>query len=373
MTYTELKIRLMQQGAQFTAAAREKMCRSAFGQITFYDYATTGGVVIVLDGKVYANVPVRFQRTAFRIDYGGNGFLLYDQGELVPVSLDIIPAPRFALDALTLGDGTPVRELVMTHADRVRISPVHGCSFHCSYCTCNTSGYREISCEQLDAAFRIALADPYNRPRHALISGGTPRETAESYQWINHIYRFFPRKYPQMDFDVMLSPRTLYPGQNADEGYDSFLHFLREECGIKTMSVNLELYNESQRQRYIPEKAAVGMNHYEHFIRLAVHIFGAGAIRSSLVVGLEPVEDTLAGVQKLTEWGCIPVLSAFVPAPGTDGATFPAPGVAFLMEVVKAAAKIAARSHMQLGPLCRPCTHNSITLEDQQIPMHVKM
>ena len=35
MDYTELKLRLMQQGAVFTVVARKTMCHSRFGHITF--------------------------------------------------------------------------------------------------------------------------------------------------------------------------------------------------------------------------------------------------------------------------------------------------------------------------------------------------
>ena len=281
-----------------------------------------------------------------------------------PCAVRIIPVPQYALDALRLPDNTPVRELVMTHADRVRISPIHGCSYHCSYCTCNLSTYREIPCEQLDAAFQIALADPYNRPRHALISGGTPRETEESYDWLNEVYRFFPKTYPQMEFDVMLSPRCLHPQPHTSEGYREFLHYLHDVCGVRTLSVNLELFNEEYRRRFIPEKAAIGIQQYLEFIRLAVEVFGERTIRSSLVVGLESGEDSLDGVRALVDCGCLPVLSAFVPAPGTDGATYPAPTPEFLLELVHKAERICRFAGLQLGPLCRPCTHNSITIED---------
>ena len=302
MTYTELKIRLMLQGAEFTSDARRRMCRSKFGQITFYDYATTGGIVIEIDGQVYANVPVRFQHSDFRIDFGQDEFLLFFNEERLPVQVRIIPAPKYALDAVRLEDGTPVREIVMTHADRVRISPVHGCSFHCNYCTCNSSAYRELTREQLDAAFRIALNDPYNTPRHVLISGGTPKETEDSYTWLNDVYHYFPNAYPKLDFEVMLSPRTFMPGQEISSGYDIFLRFLHDDCGVKTMSVNLELYNEILRKKYIPEKYSIGMDHYELFIKNAVAVFGEGNIRSSLIVGLESSEDTIQGVKALVDW-----------------------------------------------------------------------
>ena len=363
MTYTELKIRLMQQGAKFSPAARQAMCRSKFGQISFMDYATTGGVVLVLDERTYANVPVRFQNTPFLLDRIGVRFVLSYNGAELPHAIRIIPAPKYALDALRLDDGTPIRELVMTHADRVRISPIHGCSYHCSFCTCNISTYREIPLEQLDAAYRVALADPYNQPRHALISGGTPREAEESYAWLNRVYHHFPTTYPEMEFDVMLSPRCMKPETHTVEGYTNFLRYLHDDCGVKTLSVNLELHNDDYRHRFIPEKAAVGVDNYLSFIRQAVNIFGPMTIRSSLIAGLEPMEDTLQGVQALADCGCLPVLSAFIPAPGTDGATYPAPTPEYLLELVERSNQIAQSSSLPLGPLCRPCTHNSITVE----------
>lgn len=363
MTYTELKIQLMQQGAVFTPAARAVMRRSRFGQITFFDYATTGGVVTVLDERVYVNIPVKFQETPFCIDCSDGVLFLFYQDKPLPVSVRIIPPPAYALNAVRLDDNTPVRELVMTHADRARISPVHGCSCHCNFCTCNTSSYREIPFEQLNQALQIALTDPYNKPRHILISGGTPRSTPESYNWINHIYRYFPQNYSQFDFDVMLSPRGMQPEQTSVEDYDGFLHYLHDECGIKSLSVNLELYNDALRERYIPEKYAIGKENYYQFIRRAVNIFGAGSIRSSLVVGLESMEDTLQGVCTLLDCGCLPVLSAFIPAPGTDTASHPAPSVEFLLDLVTQAVQMASDVDMQLGPRCRPCTHNSITIE----------
>jgi len=369
MTFTELKLQLMQNGAIFSAEARKHMCRSRFGLITFSDYATTGGVVAVLDERVYVNIPVKFQNTPFSVHNDGENMVLLYNKKRIDVSFRVIPPPKYALDNTRLEDGTPVRELVMTHADRTRISPVHGCAYHCSFCTCNASLYKEISVAQLDQAFNTALNDPYNKPRHVLISGGTPNAEERSYRWLNEVYRHFPRNYPQYDFDVMLSPRGMLPKMDSDEDYKDFLTFLRDECGVKTMSVNLELYNDSLRERFIPDKAALGKNNYYRFIRLAVELFGSNNIRSSLVVGLEPKEDTLHGVSALLDCGCMPVLSAFVPAPGTDMANYPAPTVEFLMDTVYMANTMAETAGLCLGPICKPCTHNSISVEDGEIEL----
>lgn len=367
MKFTELKLQLMQCGAIFTTEARKKMCRSRFGMITFADYATTGGVVAVLDERVYVNIPVKFQNTPFSVCVENERMALRYHDRRVPVTFRVIPAPEYALNNARLEDGTPVRELVMTHADRVRISPVHGCSYHCSFCTSNASYYKDIPLEQLDQAFNIALSDPYNTPRHVLISGGTPNEDESTYKWLNGIYRFFPKKYPRYDFDVMLSPRGLSPGDASDRAYEDFLLYLRDECGVKTMSVNLELFNDHLRERFIPDKAAVGKDRYYRFISRAVELFGSDNIRSSIVVGLETQEDTLNGVSALLDCGCMPVLSAFVPAPGTDMVNYPAPTVEFLLDTLLKADRLATDAGLRLGPICKPCTHNSIVVETGEV------
>ena len=251
----------MQQGAVFTKNARRMMKRSRYGGISFADYATTSGIVLVLNGRDYANVPSRIKGTPFAVDYDGERFrVLRAADRTLPVSIDILPVPRYALDVEKLEDGTPVRELVMTHADRVRISPVHGCSCHCSFCSSNNACYKEFPIRQMDEAFKIALKDPYIRPRHVLISGGTPGREEESYAWLNAVYEYFPTHYPEYEFDVMLSPRGLMPQKTGRQDGRDFLHYLKDICGFYTMSINLELSNEGFRQQFIPDKAAIDLN-----------------------------------------------------------------------------------------------------------------
>ena len=70
------------------------------------------------------------------------------------------------------------------------------------------------------------------------------------------------------------------------------------------MSINLELYNETMRKEFIPDKWEISKDNYLLFIKKAVGIFGQGKIRSSLIVGLEKKEDTLNGVKELADCGC---------------------------------------------------------------------
>lgn len=370
MNYTLLKTRLMQHGAVFTPSARKMLPKDKFGHINFDDYATTGGMIVEIDGWVYANVPIMFGGTPFYIEWTNNHFFLLDKNcnsnNIVPVNVRVIPQPQYALDNKLLQNDIPVRELIMTHGDRARIMPIHGCAFHCQFCTCNLRNYMEIPLEQIDEAIQVAINDPYIKPRHFLISGGTPENDENSFSYIDSVYRYFPRKYSKYDFDVMLAPRGMKPGEQFSSSYNDFLHYLFEDCGIKTLSVNIEMYNDSIRREYITDKWKIGIKNYLTFIEQAVRIFGEGTIRSSIIVGLEPKEDTLEAVRQICLVGGIPTLSAFVAAPGTLMARYPEPSVEYLYEIAQESNKIARANGMFLGPKCRMCSHNSITFEDSR-------
>lgn len=367
MEYTELKIRMMQQGAVFTPCARSKMCQGSFGRIYFSDYPTTSGVILEIEKKIYVNVPVKTEDTPFCIDFADDRFVLEVSDVILRLRVEVMKEPDYALTRKCLKDNiTPVRELVMTHGDRLRISPIFGCSHHCLFCTCNNQKYKKIPIDALDQAVQIALEDKNNKPLHVLISGGTPQMNEKSYAYMNQVYLFFPNKYKNLKFDVMLSPRVKHIGQPKEKGYEDFLFYLKEDCKIATMSINLELFNEEKRKKYIYEKWKIGKEDYFWFIKKAVDIFGSKNIRSSLVVGLETKEDTLNGVKALIDCGCVPVLSAFVPAADVARKKKPDPG--FLLDVVHEASKIARQNDTMLGPaLYRVCTHNSLTDEEGSV------
>lgn len=357
----------MQYGAVFTLSARELLPRDKFGQFNYNDYATTSGMIIELDDRVYANVPIKYSGTPFYIEGCADHFELHekslDSDRVIPVNIKVIPQPKYALENLLLKDGTPVRELVMTHNDRTRIMPIHGCAFHCQFCTCNLHNYIESSIEQLDEAVQMAMNDPYIRPIHFLISGGTPNNDDSSYCYIDEVYYYFPHKYDNYEFDIMLAPRGKRPGDHTAESYNYFLQYLFFNCGVKTLSVNIEMNNDRIRREYITDKWEIGIKNYLSFIEQAVKIFGEGTVRSSIIVGIEPKEDTLEAVRQIVSVGGIPTLSAFVPAPGTLMAQYPVPTVEYLYDIIQESNSIAKASGLYLGPTCRKCTHNSMTFE----------
>ena len=192
--------------------------------------------------------------------------------------------------------------------------------------------------------------------RHVLISGGSPLNRNEEYKYLNDVYEFFGKKYGnKFPIDIMLVPRGLNIDSNNYEGYEIFLKKLKE-WNISGLSINLELYNDDYRKKYIPQKDFVGKEKYFKFIELAVKIFGKGNVRSCIIIGLEDIQDSLKAVEELCKIDCMPVLSPYIP---NDDETF-LPKPEFMKEVLLKSKEIADKYNVELGPICDSCKHNTI-------------
>jgi len=185
-----------------------------------------------------------------------------------------------------------------------------------------------------------------------LISGGTPKP--DDYEWQNETYETIVRSFPGVDVDVMMVPM---PGL-LDANY-------LKEVGVHGLSINIEMWNQDIARRIMANKVKAGRQLYFDFIEDAVKIFGAnGTVRSLILVGIEPIEDTLQGVEALARIGCDPVLSPFRPDPATPMRDHPPPSVDDLIEVYERSLKIVERYEVKLGPRCIPCHHNTLTFAD---------
>ena len=135
-------------------------------------------------------------------------------------------------------------------------------------------------------------------------------------------------------------------------------------AGVHELSINLELHDDQAARDIMPAKAKLGLSGYMDFIERAIDAFGPGRVRSILMVGLEPLEDSLAAVEILASAGCEPVLSPFRPDPSTPLRNGRPPTVEELAEVYERSVEIAARHGLRLGPKCVPCHHNTLTFPD---------
>ncbi|MDE6141081.1 MAG: radical SAM protein [Bacilli bacterium] len=348
----EYKLDLLYYGVSISDNCYAALKKGGDGKVNNDDYITTKGLMIMLDDSLYVNANLN-KSSRYLIDFNCNRFSLkYDDVDIC--SVKVIQPPDFALNKVSLSSGVLVTTVVNVHGDRLRLQPIQGCANRCNFCDINKLGYFEHSIKNLDEGFMYALDNVGFR--HVLISGGSPLPRNESYEYLNKVYKYFGEKYgDEYPIDVMLVPRGLSVEDNNIDGYRIFLNKLKS-WKISVLSINLELYNDEVREKFIPQKDIVGKENYFEFIRLAVEIFGRENVRSCIIIGLESMEDSLNAVRELCKIGCMPVLSPYVP----NDDMIDAPSPEFMKEVLDKTREIISEYNIELGPLCESCRHNTI-------------
>ncbi len=106
------------------------------------------------------------------------------------------------------------------------------------------------------------------------------------------------------------------------------LHIIDElyGAGLDIFICNLEVFDPGRFAEVCPGKQAHGgQQAIREALTHAVQTFPAGGVVSNLIVGLEPVESTMTGVEDLVSRGVVPLLQPFRPLPDTPLAAAPLP------------------------------------------------
>lgn len=350
-----LKLRLLNEGLTISAPARRRLAGDdGLRPLTAADYASTSGVALRLGDRIWVNAPIIDHNPNFVSDSShvlelvGDGFVVRS-GDLEVEALPL-PVPDYLGRRNEVGER--YTDYAYTHTDRVRIAPIEGCALTCKFCDLPYEfRYRRKSVEGLVDAVRVALHDTVLPAAHVLVSGGTPRE--EDYDYLDETYAAVTSAFPGVAVDVMMVPM---PGLLDAKRLAAI--------GVNQMAINVELVNEGLARRIMPRKAAVGLQTYLDFIEKVRLEMGPGSVRSLLLVGIEPLKDTLRGVRLLAERGCEPVLSPFRPDPSTPMRDALPPSVELQREAYLRSRDIAEALGVKLGPRCIPCQHNTLTFPD---------
>jgi len=352
----ELKVELFNQGIQITDRAREAIQGTEKRPLSTGDYASTSGVLLDLGQDIYTNAPIVDNNSNFvtedtphKLDFDNDHFVVRTGDREIQVMY--IPVPGY-FDKLN-PKGEPYKLLAVTHIDRVRISPIEGCAIACQFCNIPYEfKYKQHGVEDLVDAVRVAAEDQILPAQHVLISGGTPKP--EDYGYENDVYKQVASSLPRLDVDIMMAPVN-----------DLLDPKVLKEIGVHGLAINLELFNPEIAKKKARGKYDIGREKYLKFIDECVKTFGPGRIRSLLMVGIEPMEDTLQGVRALAERGCDPVLSPFRPDPITPLRNELPPTVEFQKEIYQRALDIVGvYSDVVIGPRCIPCQHNTLAFPD---------
>jgi radical SAM superfamily enzyme YgiQ (UPF0313 family) len=347
-----LKFDVLAEGISISLAARSRLdAYRGDRPLSPADFASTSGLILRLEDDVWVNAPVRdfnpnfVDQTPTRLDVADDGFVITGARRSSQAAVWLPPAYHGTTEV----GGRPATDYVISHGDRVRLSPMRGCSMKCKFCNVPYDDpYETKSIDDMVPALRLAFDDPLQPAHHVLISGGTP--SPKEVPYLREAYETVLTAFPHVDIDIMMVP------------IDDLLDVKRlKDLGLHNLSINIELVNEDIARYHMPQKLRKGLSHYLHFIADATELLGPGRVRSMMMVGLEPAEDTLRGVEAILRAGGVPVLSPFRPDPATPLRDRRPLGASELALVYERAAALAAEHGATLGPECPPCTHNTLS------------
>jgi hypothetical protein len=340
-----LKAKMFEQGINISNAAKQILNQKSDIWL-MKDYITCSGLTLVFSDE-YATVAMTPSSTIQLIEKNNSLFIVEPNKD--PIKTEIIVPPNYMKDEIIIENKT-ITVYCNTYTDRLRLQLISGCMNTCKFCNAKEFKYEFNSISGLEKALKIGLSQ--SDVRHILISSGSAK--VEDLPKLTEMYDYFGKKYSDLDLDLMMTPRGFTSYTNIEE-YESYLKHLKE-IGISGLSINMELNNSDCLQKYCPEKADIGQDRYLYFLDLAVKIFGKNKVRSLLIVGLEPLEETLKGVEKLAKIGCNPVLSPLFPY---GEANFP-PNAELFIKARELSEKICKKYDIELGPFCKPCSHNTL-------------
>jgi pyruvate-formate lyase-activating enzyme len=343
------KVSMLSRGLRIDQSAASLLSDGGRIPLSLHEYATTGGVGLRLADDVYVNAPFddwfcSDPEASLAVDTTSEALVVTFRGHDIPAQA--LPLPGYI--GVRDGQGRLVTDVAMSHCDRVRISPIAGCSFDCKFCDMAQRAYSKRPLEQVLAALRVAQADPVLPVRHVLISGGAP--VPRDREYLDGVSMAVAEA-TDMPVDVMT------PARDDPSWIDRLV-----KAGVHGFSINLEVYGSAEAGSLIRLKDRTGRRALALNLERALAATGGrGRVRSLIVVGLESLEATLAGVEFLAALGCDPVLSPFRPAEGTELASVPPPTAEFLVDLYGRAKEIVERHGVALGPRCVPCQNNTLT------------
>ena len=113
-------------------------------------------------------------------------------------------------------------------------------------------------------------------------------------------------------FDILVGVDALPPSDNVwiDHTYG---------MGADAVSYNLELFDPKRFEAVCPGvHREIGRDRFLEALEYAASVFPSGATSCHLMVGLEPIEATRDGIDRLTGIGVLPVLPVYRPFKGKD-------------------------------------------------------
>jgi hypothetical protein len=314
-----LKLDLAIRGARLDPELRDNP--ELFRVPSVRDYVTRS-LEVVLPEDISVSLPLNERFTESSPYYLGldeNGFCISNEEERRDVR--IVPQPRYY--ARNTRSGLPMWRVGTAYGGYIAINPATGCGFtklgvSCRFCDVPTRTIeRDAPLSVSDVIETVGAAFAEGAVEFVYLHVGylEGEDSGISFlePYINAIKKHF---------DTLVAVQIQPPRTNGwiDNTY---------AMGVDALSYSVEIHDaEILRQHCAGRAEHVGRDRYYDALAYAATIFPSGTVWSDLIVGLEPVDSTMRGIDTLVGMNVLPVLSLFHPLDDTALRDHPLPSAA---------------------------------------------
>ncbi|MCB9729511.1 MAG: radical SAM protein [Deltaproteobacteria bacterium] len=308
-----LKLELMMRGIRVPDAVRDRL-NGGFGVTGHALFGSAGDVDLVLPGGTWVSVPVtdgRMAPTPYALDCVDDAFTIrVDEDASATCRVEVRRPSDFF--TRTTSTGIPYGRIGTVHGPYLALSPSNRCTFltdadRCRFCGVGQDGatHGGVPVDDVLEAIRIARAD--NPIDMVYLSVGHLGTSDGGVRFLEPYVAAIKKH-----FDILVAVDALPP---EDDGWIDRTYAM----GVDAVSYNLEIFDAERFERVCPGPAReVGRARFLDALAYAATVFPSGGVTCHLIVGLEPLESTRAGITALTEMGVLPVLPIYRPFKGRD-------------------------------------------------------
>ena len=296
--YAETKLDLAMRGLRLDASAR--------GLVSDAD-PLPASLEIVVEDTVRVSVPLDVSGTAaapFQLLESGGRCWLTDplrNGDL-RIGVHVPATPRFYGRRTT--NGVPMRQLASLLGNHLLVHPGGTCGFSvqgspCRFCLEGARGRGDALGSVADVVEVVRAAFEDGAAKFVYLNSDAFDPEAGGLVFVTPYVEAIRRH-----FDTLVAVQAHPP--RSDRWIDwAYAH------GVDAISFNLEIFDPHLLDRHcIGRMRYIGHERYLDALGHAATVFPSGTVWSDLVLGLEPAESTIAGIDRLAALGVLPVLSA---------------------------------------------------------------
>jgi len=292
------------------------------------------------DASTAVNAPVLepfAKRSPLRLQRNGRGYAIHEADRML---VECVPFAWPQWYSRTTSEGAPMSTVVSAHCDTSLYTAIYqgGCDYWqgdqmCQFCAMKIdqkARWRKV--ESIIEVVKVALEE--NRAAEITFGGGTRLAEDKS---ARHKSDAIAALKKECDIPVCV--------EMAPPDTDDWIDRLAD-AGLSSILLNMELWGIETRARLMPGKSAITRERYLDAMAYAVKRLGENQVSSQVIIGLEPLEDTLRAVRAIVDVGAIPLPVVFRPLPATPLENHPTPPVDDVIHVFAETYRLMRESNL---------------------------